>query len=79
VIHNERIKLRATYLNTAAGSCLTVGVLTPVAAAFLLTAPSGFGLDLRLSAIGLGVVMWLGASVALHLAADVVLGSLDDE
>jgi VIT1/CCC1 family predicted Fe2+/Mn2+ transporter len=75
-IRNERVKLTATYLNAAAGSLLTLGVLTPLAAAFFLPAPVGFGLNIRLSEITLAATLWLAASAALHLAARWTLRSL---
>ena len=42
-IHNERVRLRATLLNTMAGSCFTVGVFTPIAASVLKVAPAEIG------------------------------------
>ena len=35
LIHNERTKLTAAYLNAGAASCLAAGVVAPVAAALL--------------------------------------------
>jgi hypothetical protein len=72
-IHNARIQLLAALLNTMAGSCFAIGVLTPIAAAFFYNAaPAG----LRLGSIILGIVFWLAASVMLHLAGRMVLGGL---
>ena len=34
LVHNERVKLRATLFNTAAASCIALGVLAPIVAAF---------------------------------------------
>ncbi len=72
--HNERIKLTATYLNTAAGSCLTAGVIAPLAAAvFGLT---GGAAPLSRLTLPIGVTMFLFVSLGLHLAARYALGGL---
>ena len=46
LVHDERVKLRATLFNTAAGACIALGVLAPIVAAFygLGTRPPLFGL-----------------------------------
>lgn len=72
LIHNERVKLLALAFNTAATSAFTVGVLAPVAATFY---------DLGTSreaprTVVLGALLWIGASVVLHLAGRRVLGWL---
>ena len=72
LIHNERTKLLALALNTAATSAFTVGVLAPVAASFY---------DLGTSrqparVVILGAFLWIGAAVMLHLAGRRVLGWL---
>lgn len=69
IVHNERLKLRAALLNTAAGSSFTVGVLAPIAAAYYSAASTP-----ELWTIILGVVMWLLTAVVLHLSADYILG-----
>jgi hypothetical protein len=75
LIHNEKTKLLATALNAAAGSCFTVGVLAPMAAAFYnLKASAGPSL----ATIIIGAVVWLSSSAALHLAARHVLGGLKE-
>jgi multisubunit Na+/H+ antiporter MnhG subunit len=72
-IHNARIQLLATLLNTMAGTCFTVGIAAPIAAVFFYSAaPAG----LRLVSIVLGIVFWLAAAVMLHLAGRMVLGGL---
>lgn len=71
-IHNERVKLLALAFNTAATSCFTVGVLAPVAAAFYDFGPS-HGAP---RSVVLGAVLWITASVVLHLAGRRVLGWL---
>lgn len=72
-IGNERIRLTATYLNTAAGSSLAIGVLTPVAAAFFYNAaPAG----LRLWLVVVSVAVWFTTSVVLHFLARWILRGL---
>jgi hypothetical protein len=72
-IRNERIRLTATYLNTAAGSSLAIGVLTPVAAAFFYNAaPSG----LRVAWIVIGIAFWSVTSLVLHFLARWILRGL---
>ncbi|KMO19533.1 hypothetical protein [Methylobacterium platani] len=67
LVTNERTKLTAAYLNTAAGSLFTAGVVAPiVAAVFGVTGPSGGVPTLTL---GLGAMIFLCASIALHAAA----------
>ena len=68
---NERTKLLAAALNTAGTSCITVGVLAPVAAAFL-----GVGNPAALWKVVVGCVCYLSAAVALHLLARRVLGRI---
>ncbi|CAJ0885383.1 hypothetical protein AMST5_03610 [freshwater sediment metagenome] len=71
LIHNERLKLRATLLNTAAGSSFTVGVVAPIAAAYYSAATTP-----GLWTIVLGVVMWILTAIVLHLSASHILGGL---
>ena len=71
LIHNERLKLRATLLNTAAGSSFTVGVLAPIAAAYYSGATTP-----GLWTIVVGVAMWILTSIVLHLSAVHILGGL---
>lgn len=68
---NERTKLLATALNTAGTSCVTVGVLAPVAAAFL-----GVGGAAAPWKVAVCCVCYLSAAVALHLLARRVLGRI---
>ncbi|MGC1861896.1 MAG: hypothetical protein WA733_12430 [Methylocystis sp.] len=75
LIHNERTKLLATALNTAAGSSFAVGVLAPIAAAFYnVSGTSG----VALWTIIIGVVIWFFTAAALHLAARHILGGLKE-
>jgi hypothetical protein len=77
VRRTERIKLFATYLNIAAGSCLTLGTITPLVAVFYITVP--FGISVRLAQISAGVATWLAVSILLHWFAQLALGSLHDD
>lgn len=75
IVDNERTKLLASALNSAATSCFTVGIIAPEAAAFYgASSPS-----VTAETIILGVVVWICAALALHLAARHVLGGLVDD
>lgn len=70
-VRNERTKLTATYLNTAAGGLFTAGVVAPlVAAVFGLGNAAG---NLSALTLTLVIAIFLLASGALHLAACTVL------
>ena len=72
LIHNERTKLTATALNTVATSCMTVGVLAPMAAVWY-----NFGaFPIRISWLASGVVIWLAIAVVMHYTARRLLGRL---
>ena len=74
LIPNERTKLTAAYLNTAAGGLFTAGVVAPlVAVVFGISGPTGIPSALTLV---IGVAIFFGASVTLHLVARVVLKGL---
>lgn len=74
LVFNEQTKLLAAALNTAATSCFTVGIATPVAGYIYdvgnmqATLKPGF---LLLAAFG-----WLSVAVILHYGARRVLRSL---
>ena len=70
-IHNARITLLATLLNTMAWSSFTVGVAAPIAAAFFYN-PAGA----RLTNVVGGVATWLIIAIVLHVLAQRVLGEL---
>ncbi len=72
-VRNERTKLTANALNTAATSSFTIGVLAPIAAAFYNV---GNPNRVPLAALVLGAFVWLCCAVALHLAARYVLRGL---
>jgi hypothetical protein len=71
IIHNARIMLLATLLNTMAGSSFTVGVAAPIAAAFFYN-PVG----LRLTSVAVGAITWIIIAAALHIGAQRILGRL---
>ena len=74
VTHNERVKLTAGYLNTAAGACLTAGVIAPTAAAIF-----GFGSSVLIVSpltLAVGMATFLVMSIGLHAAARFVLKGL---
>jgi hypothetical protein len=70
-VHNARVTLFANLLNAMAGSSFTVGVAAPIAAAFFYS-PAGLT---RAVVFGDGAI-WLLVTVALHIAAQRVLGGL---
>jgi multisubunit Na+/H+ antiporter MnhG subunit len=75
LIHNERTKLLAGALNTAATSCFTIGVLAPMAAAFYNVKADN---PVSIGLVVAGLVVWLFAAVVLHIAARRVLGELKE-
>ena len=74
LVDNERTKLLATALNTAATSCFTVGIATPLAG--YLYNVSGFRSQVGFGELLFGVGGWLTAAMLLHWGARRVLGSL---
>lgn len=74
LIDNEQTKLLATALNTAATSCFTVGIATPVAG--YLYNVGGLQTSLSPGIMLVGLLMWSGAGVILHLTARQVLRRL---
>ena len=72
--HNERVKLTAAYLNTAAGACLTAGVIAPLAA--VVFGYVGAGVVASPLTLPIGVSIFLAVSVGLHVAARYALGGL---
>jgi hypothetical protein len=74
LIHNERLKLTAGALNTAATSCFTVGIATPLAG--YLYNIGGLRSALGIAELAIGLAGWLLAALSLHLAARYVLKAL---
>lgn len=73
LIHNERTKLTANALNTAATSSFAIGVLAPVAAAFYNIGATN---RVPLFVLVIGTAVWLMCAGVLHLAARHVLKGL---
>lgn len=75
LIDNEQTKLLATALNTAATSCFTVGIATPIAG-YLYNVG---GLQAYLSPVRMiaGGIGWLVVAVGLHLLARRTLRRLE--
>jgi hypothetical protein len=74
LVHNERTKLTANYLNTAATGFLGAGVVAPLAAAvFGLTGP---GSPVSTLTLAFGILIFFAVSIGLHIAARYVLKRL---
>ena len=72
-VHNERTKLTASLLNTAAGFSLTAGGIGPlVAVSYGVAGAPGFGAG----TLSLIILVWIVVAVGLHMLARYVLGSL---
>ena len=70
LVHNERIKLTATWLNSIAAAAVAVGGISPT-----IAAASG------VMSVGLAAFLvpaWIVGGVGLHFAARAVLGRLKD-
>jgi len=74
MVHNERVKLAAGWLQTAAGAALAIGVLTPLAAWFYSAAP-----PVHPGTLFAGMLIWFIASIILHCLAQWLLGVLRDD
>lgn len=73
VIHNERTKLTANWLNAMASGVIITGVVAPsIAVLFQI----GTGMGLRPLLLAAASAVWLSCGVALHLLARKVLGRL---
>ncbi len=73
---DEKIKLTANLLNTAAGSSFTVGVVAPAVAVYLNLGDATAKVPLR--DLILSVVFWLFAATMLHLGGRAILNRLDE-
>ena len=69
LVHNERVKYTATFLNTIAIACVVVGVVTPVQQAMA----NPLGVPLWALAVAGG---WLLVGAVLHLGVRRLLGRL---
>ena len=73
MIHNERTKLTANWLNAMASGVIITGVVAP-SIAVLFQLSMGIGVSPLLLVAASGV--WLSSGVALHLPGRKVLGRL---
>ena len=71
----EKIKLLANALNSAAGSCFTVGVVGPIVA--MLINLGDAQTKVTLGALALNAIGWLCACAVLHVWARRQLEDLD--
>ena len=74
LVFNEQTKLLATALNTAANSCFTVGIATPIAG--YIYNVGNMQATLQPSFLLLAALGWLSVAVILHYGARRVLRSL---
>ena len=72
LLHNERVKLTANWLNTLATATATVGGLAPLASAVYGVNPS----PLAYAYLLVVLAIWFFAAVGLHFAARHVLRGL---
>ena len=70
LVHNERTKLSATWLNGVAIAAVAVGAIAPSIAAFAGT--------MSVSAAAGLAVFWLILGIGLHFAGRALLGLLKD-
>lgn len=70
LVHNERTKLSATWLNSIAAAAVAVGGIGPTIAAAVGTISLGLAAVL--------VPAWIIGGVGLHLIARAILGRLRD-
>lgn len=69
-VHNERMKLSATFLNTIGSATVVVGGITPLAAL-------AYGMGTITREVWLAValaVCWIAAGVGLHFVGRAILG-----
>jgi hypothetical protein len=72
LIHNERTKLTANWLDRAGTAAITLGVIAPLAAAVF-----GYGTPtLSERKLAIGIAFWFLAGVALHVVARLLLRRL---
>jgi hypothetical protein len=69
-VHNARIQLLATLLNTMAATSFTVGIAAPIAAGIF------YGQGIPLHAVEIGAILWAVPVVFLHGVAQIVLRGL---
>ena len=75
LIHNERVRLTATWVNTVAAATIVTGVIAPIAAIVFGLSMSG---TLSKTSFLLATLAWLLLGAILHLTARYILGSLQE-
>ena len=73
IIHNERIKLTALWLNTLSAAAIAAAVVAPLR---FYDVPAA---KLAPALLYLGAALWFFAEIALHLTARWLLGTLTDD
>ena len=73
---DEKTKLLANALNTAATSCFTIGVVGPIVAVSINLGDAAA--KVPIPTLALSSVFWLFAAVMLHLGARKVLDGLSE-
>jgi hypothetical protein len=73
LIHNERLKLTATLLNTLAAATVVTGVIAPLAAVVLGVQAAG---RVSTAIFVLAATIWFLFGPTLHFSARYVLGGL---
>ena len=68
LVHNERTKLSATWVNNLAAGAVVAGVISPMVSIAARGSPSWLPIVVS--------VIWLFAGVVLHLMARGILGGL---
>lgn len=76
LVHNERWKLTAVWLNTMAAGTVIAGSVTPLVAL-------AYGLRSDPVAVSTGLIVmltlvWMSAGIALHMIARAILGRLKE-
>jgi Na+/melibiose symporter-like transporter len=75
LLHNERTKLTATWLNTLAAATVVTGVIAPMVAVVFGLPTSG---TVSPTAFMFAIAVWLLLGVALHIVARRVLRRLQE-
>ena len=75
LIHNERLKLTAAWLNMLSGASIAAGVIAPLVVRFYGVPSSTVPATL----LYLGAALWFFGGIALHLTARRLLGKLRDD
>ncbi|HEY8566451.1 MAG TPA: hypothetical protein VIL65_13185 [Beijerinckiaceae bacterium] len=73
---DEKIKLLANALNTAAGSCFTVGVVAPTVAVLINLGDARS--KVTTGVLALNAIGWLFTAIVLHILARRQLDKLDE-